>query len=153
MSDAETALPHEPAPSRRKFVVAFIAVFVSVQLLLPLRYYLQAQTPDERFAWRMFSSQGQRHCDAMLFDVVMRDGRLIEQQVYRGQYDNWMNSLREQRPSVVVKVLRWRCGQPDIAAAKLTLRCTDTDGRPLPPTHLWMDAKTLEVTEEAPAPR
>ncbi len=42
----------------------FIALFLAVQLLLPLDYYLaRRDSHDERFAWRMFSPTRMVHCD------------------------------------------------------------------------------------------
>ena len=41
----------------------FVLVFVAVQLVLPLHYYLARQDPhDERFAWRMFSPMRMTRC-------------------------------------------------------------------------------------------
>ena len=45
----------------------FIAVFVAVQLALPLHYYLlRDDHHDERFAWRMFSSTRMLTCTVEL---------------------------------------------------------------------------------------
>jgi len=41
----------------------FILVFLAIQLLLPLHYYLLRDDPhDERFAWRMFSPMRMARC-------------------------------------------------------------------------------------------
>jgi hypothetical protein len=42
----------------RRATLIFVHVFVAVQLLLPLTYYVVREDPfDERFAWRMFSAE------------------------------------------------------------------------------------------------
>ena len=44
-----------PTGRARHFVSGFIALFLLLQLLVPLRYCLGGET-DERFCWCMFSS-------------------------------------------------------------------------------------------------
>ena len=46
---------------------AFIAVFLAIQLLLPLHYYvLRRDQHDERFAWRMFSPIRMVRCEVAM---------------------------------------------------------------------------------------
>ena len=46
---------------------AFIALFLAVQLALPLHYYLARRDQhDERFAWRMFSPIRMVRCDVTM---------------------------------------------------------------------------------------
>jgi hypothetical protein len=49
-------LVQPPPYSRRKWINAAIAVFLTSQIVTPLTYYLYKEPTNERFAWRMFSS-------------------------------------------------------------------------------------------------
>lgn len=47
---------------------AAILLFLAVQLGLPLSYYASSDRYDERFAWRMFSSQRMVRCSVAFRD-------------------------------------------------------------------------------------
>ncbi len=61
------------APPRRRFGVSdmFIACFLLAQIALPLRYYLGGRGTDERFSWRMFSSQRVEQCAVDVDEVFL----------------------------------------------------------------------------------
>ena len=115
------------APGR--FAAIFVTVFFLFQLLLPLRYYLNRPTSDERFAWRMFSYTSRRRCEPSVWDQVERDGRIVPRRLSESDlaYIRWRNLMAE-RPSVIEKFLRYRLDQPGVKSASLTLRCTDLAG-------------------------
>ena len=50
----------------------FIVVFLGLQLVLPLRYYLANSDPDERFCWRMFSTR-QHELESADYDLVVSE--------------------------------------------------------------------------------
>lgn len=121
-------LPNLTAPGR--FAEIFVTVFFLFQLLLPLRYYLNRPTSDERFAWRMFSYTSRRRCDSSVWDHVQRDGRIVPRRLNKSDVDyiRWRNLMERERPSVIENFLRYRLDQPGVKSASLTLRCTDLAG-------------------------
>lgn len=138
-------------PRGQRWIAIGAAVFVLVQLAIPLRYYLNAPTPDERFAWRMFSSVRMVDADATLIDIVARDGERIERPVPFGAVASWRSALEVQRPDVVEKVMRSRLGEPGVIAVRYERRVRTPDGRELPPVRLQIDEpggpiRTLETS-------
>jgi len=85
----------------------FLAIFLTSQIALPLRYYLRAEAPgstyDERFAWRMFSPVRMIRCKA----VYEHDGAPVE--LSEEIHSAWGTLLQRGRPHVVDAVSRHLC--------------------------------------------
>jgi hypothetical protein len=104
----------------------FIMLFLAVQLLLPLRYYIRHRDlHDERFAWRMFSPMRMAHCKVNLaIDGVPRDP-------YGEFHEAWVK-IAERGRFVVVEAM----------AAKL---CTKYAGKPI---EMSLDCEYLDHSVE-----
>ena len=114
---------------RPRFVSWGIALFVAIQIALPLSYYLGDGGHDERFAWRMFSPVRLAGCTVKAWDHT--DGQKTEVRLGRELHVVWVNLLKRARTSVVDKAVKHLCasraerGAPDI---RLTLDCRTPDG-------------------------
>ena len=105
----------------------FIALYLLVQLTLPLHYYLlRRDDHDERFAWRMFSPMRMLTCEVAISvgdqPVVLR----------REFHDAWVEIAERGRRGVVSAMGAHLCkrhpGKPVIAR----LTCTPVKGMPYP---------------------
>ena len=136
-------------PGTRILASALIAIYLAVQLLLPLRYYSGVSQDDPRFSWRMFSSTGQQHCLANAYEIIRQDGKLLERPL---QLDSvlprsWLHILKtSHQQKVVEEFLVWYCQRPGVVQVRYESDCTLADGTQLPRIRLESDRK-------APLPR
>jgi hypothetical protein len=135
------------APGARKWIAIGVAAFLLVQLLLPLRYYLSASTPDERFAWRMFSTTGQMSCEATVYQTVEHSGRRVEEQVPAIITAPWQRLLNKNRPEVVEKFMRACFKRPGVVRVRYKLECRAVDGAQMPAVQLVLDRREGTVRE------
>lgn len=103
----------------------FIAVFVLVQLLLPLHYYVGRRDPhDERFSWRMFSPMRMAHCTPH----VAIDGAPFS--LPSEFHEAWIELAERGRFVVVEAMAAKLCGEHTGAAVEISLDCTYLDREP-----------------------
>ncbi|MEE2787063.1 MAG: hypothetical protein VX589_06960 [Myxococcota bacterium] len=106
----------------------FIALFVVVQLALPLSYYLGNNPFDERFAWRMFSPVRLASCTVQAFEVSNGQRRTIR--LSKEIHQVWINLLRRARPDVIREVSRFLCearSDTEKADVRLSIQCIRPD--------------------------
>ena len=127
----------------------FIAAFLLLQLAIPLRFYLGSTGPDERFAWRMFSTL-QRELELARPQVVVTDVTTtasgVRQQAVALESQlspPWIRFLQYGYPPVVDKFMRWWPEQSDAQQVRYLRRGSWQDGTPL---------ETLERTAQAGDP-
>jgi hypothetical protein len=136
-----------------RWIACAAGVFLLFQLLLPLRYYLSANSSDERFAWRMFSSTGQKECLATLYQTFDRSGRRVEEQVPPLVIAPWQKLLDKNRPDVVEKIMRGYFNRPGVVSVRYKRECVEVDGTKMPPLQLVLDSRDGRVREvESSAP-
>jgi hypothetical protein len=103
---------------QRRWRTCLIALFVVVQLLLPLHYYVARRDPhDERFAWRMFSPMRMAQCKANL-EV---DGKKVELAAL--YHEAWIELGKRGRYVVLEKMAAQQCAQKPGAVVTLELEC------------------------------
>ena len=103
----------------------FIAVFVLVQLLLPLHYYVGRRDPhDERFAWRMFSPMRMTHCTPH----VAIDGSPFS--LPSEFHEAWIELAERGRFVVVEAMAEKLCGEHPGSSVEISLDCTYLDRAP-----------------------
>jgi hypothetical protein len=112
-----------------------IAVILVVQVALPLSYYLSSRLYDERFSWRMFSTLRLRDCKVEVTEQLSVAGRERSKKVNieRDVHVAWLRLLERMRSAVVDAYLERRCHNENVMRVDFVSRCTDTDGRVLPP--------------------
>lgn len=131
----DTAMLHAPVGRARHLVSGFIAIFLLLQLLMPLRYYLGGEI-DERFCWRMFSSVVQRDCRVDVVETVQQRGESFTRTVPVSSVLPTWSEFLHQHPVVVRRFLHWRCDQAGVEAVRYRCRCTRVDGSAAPPVEL-----------------
>lgn len=100
----------------------FIAVFVLVQLLLPLRYYLRHRDPhDERFAWRMFSPIRMAQCSP----IVTIDGAPAN--LGNDFHEAWIEIAKRGRFKVIEAMGAKLCAKYPGKEVNVVLECTYLD--------------------------
>lgn len=135
-----------PPTQARRWIGIGAAAFLIVQTLLPLRYYLNLPTTDERFAWRMFSTTVRKDCVATLYQTVEYDGRLVEEQIPPIMLTPWQTLLNRQRPSAVEKIMRACCIAPGVVSVRYRLTCGDPrDGNFISEDQWVMDRRDLRM--------
>jgi hypothetical protein len=103
----------------------FIAVFVLVQLLLPLHYYLARKDPhDERFAWRMFSPMRMTRCQT----TFMIDGKPAN--LGTEFHEAWIEVASRGRFTVVEAMGARLCAKYPKSEVRVSLDCTYLDREP-----------------------
>ncbi|MBA3453124.1 MAG: hypothetical protein H0T42_08530 [Deltaproteobacteria bacterium] len=103
----------------------FIAVFVLVQLLLPLHYYLARKDHhDERFAWRMFSPMRMARC-ATTVAIDDKPANL------GGEFhEAWLEIASRGRFSVLEAMGARLCTKYPKSKVRLSIQCTYLDREP-----------------------
>ncbi len=130
-----------PSPAERSRAGWWLAGFVALQALIPLRYYLGDDLYDERFAWRMFSQVRVQECSA----EASEDGRAISP--YAVLPAPWVSLLSRNRPAVIGRFLAWRCAAEGARErVRVTTTCRDVTGEPLPPIVRERDCASGDVT-------
>lgn len=103
----------------------FIAAFVLIQLLLPLRYYVAHRDPhDERFAWRMFSPMRMATCSPQ-FKI---DGKPLDP--LTEFHEAWVAIAARGRFAVVEAMGRRLCDRNPGKRIEVSLDCTYIDRAP-----------------------
>ena len=121
-----------------------IVLFLAVQLVLPLRYYLGGGT-DERFCWRMFSSVAKRQCRASIAQTLEQaDRRLVRSVSLSSILPTW-SVFFHRHPVIVRKLLHWRCQFEAVQTVRYECRCTTVDGLVLVPVHMTFDCATCDI--------
>ncbi len=100
----------------------FIAVFLGVQLLLPLRFYACGDGYDERYAWRMFSPTRMVRCNPQF----TADGRPV--QLGTRYHQAWLSLARRGRRDVLEGIAADLCADDSIQVVKLQMTCKLVDG-------------------------
>lgn len=153
---ADATATDTPEAVTRSRINLFIVALLSLQLLLPLRYYLGlAGGDDERFSWRMFSTVRLQRCELSMSEV--RDGSNVAEPLALKPILQvaWISIMQRLRPSVVEGFLRFRCETEGIAAVNYERRCVLPDGAALPPNRLEIDCasgaiRTLDESGSTP---
>lgn len=100
----------------------FIVVFLTVQLLLPLHYYLlRRDFHDERFAWRMFSPMRATKCSIK----AVIDGQPIE--LGSRFHEAWIELAQRGRMSVIEGMGQRLCEQNPGKPVDVTIDCQYLD--------------------------
>jgi hypothetical protein len=119
----------------RGILAALIAFFLAGQILAPLWYYVRGGN-DERFAWRMFSSQSVRRCQVHVSDILS-SGQGIDSErpvnLLTALHPRWTGLLARGNHRVVEAFLQTRCRIASVNAVRFRRNCTDVDGSELPP--------------------
>ena len=131
-ADTDPLLVQPPSGPAKGLSSGIIALVLICQLALPLRYYLGPDQTDERFAWRMFSSDFMSHkrCKNMMLEQVVEGEHLTVRRVpIKSLVPRiWFHPLgRFQRP-IVDKLLRWRCDQGGVLGIRYGRTCPAIDG-------------------------
>ena len=105
----------------------FILAFITIQVLLPLNYYLLRRDPhDERYAWRMFSPMRMTQCSTQ----ISVDGAPV--QLYSKFHEAWLEIAARGRFVVVEKMASKLCDENPGKRVEVSLDCTYVDQ---PPRH------------------
>ena len=116
----QTDLARSPKLARR-ICNSFIALFLLLQLAIPIRYYFSANRADERFSWRMFSSYSRRQKEdlgqtrVIVRETVVRDGQTSQRAVDLPSIlsKRWIRFMQRERSDVIAAFLHWRISQSD----------------------------------------
>jgi hypothetical protein len=143
--------PSAPAaPPPRGLQNAFIALFLALQIGVPLHYYLGERDYDERFSWRMFSTLRLRDCAVHVIETPRgAGGGSREVAIERDVHVAWLRLLERMRGPVVDKYLRRRCELAAIERVEYVRTCKDTDGTELSPARRSLDCAQAEPRDEA----
>lgn len=156
MADSEPASSPTPtATSRaRKLANAFIALFLAIQVAVPLSYYLGNRMYDERFGWRMFSTLRLQACELEVEEVPRAGsaGAPRPVRLHESLHIAWINLMKRGRPDVIDKAMRARCTGDDVFEVRVARRCRDTDGSMLPREKRVLDCASGRVAESEEAP-
>lgn len=109
----------------RRVLGAAIMVFVTIQLLLPLHYYLVRRDPhDERFAWRMFSPMRMTRCQPKL----VLDGKPFD--LHNEFHEAWIEIAGRGRYSVIEAMAARLCETHPGSEVRFSIDCTYIDREP-----------------------
>jgi len=135
----------EPDARSKKRVQIFLAIFVVLQLVIPLRYYFGSDPYDERFSWRMFSAVRVHRCQVGVTERIDDQRRPVD--LNRAVHRAWVTTLQRNRDNVAQKFLRARCGGESVTEVTITNNCVDPDGTRVDPIVWSRDCASGEVTE------
>lgn len=132
-------LSDSPTGKRRQRIRWFIVAFLLVNLLVPLKWYLGLAFDadvDERFAWRMFSSNSMQRCQVEVREALDVDGQIVERPVPLETIISpaWAKFLAMyHQPTLVRHLLCEHCQKTDARSAGFRRTGTWSDGSPLEP--------------------
>jgi hypothetical protein len=143
----EPVVGGEPDARWKPRVRIFLGVFLLLQALIPLRYYLGDDPYDERFSWRMFSAVRVHRCRVMAAETIGGAPRQIalSREIHRA----WINTLSRNRDAVTRKFLRSRCEGEGVSEVRVTNNCVDPDGNRVDPIVWTLDCASGEMSEPA----
>ncbi len=101
-----------------------IALFVAIQLTLPILYYTRKDPHDERFAWRMFSPMRMARCQpaATINDAPFNLG---------GEFhEAWLEIASRGRFKVIEAMGARLCAEHPKSAVRISIDCTYVDREP-----------------------
>lgn len=127
--------------------MTFIAVFLLLQLLIPISYYLRDDPYDERFAWRMFSPIRQHSCRTIAREILQGETHAREIQLGRELHVAWISVLSRNRRPVIHAFLHHRCEAGNVSQVELLNVCSETTGEALEPQRYALRCGTLELQE------
>ncbi len=104
----------------------FIAAFLVLQVLLPLRYYVQ-ENVDERFAWRMFISPHDKICTPQV--TLTSYGQEDQVDMLEILHPAWISNIKENRPEIIEPYLKRLCAQAGAESVVMVNNCTP-EGQP-----------------------
>jgi hypothetical protein len=126
-------------------VALFCAAYLTLQIALPASYYGSDHPEDERFSWRMFSTQRMRACRVELAEQAAGSSAWTQVDLAKALPRPWITHLQRGQRRVTEKLLRERC-RGDALAVRLKRSCRETDGTRAPP-----EIRSLECKREATA--
>jgi hypothetical protein len=104
----------------------FIGVFLAVQLLAPLHYYLiREDTNDERFAWRMFSPTRMLSCEPSF----TRGDESKPIDLMKEFHEAWITVARRGRIEVIERMGAALCERNPGQPIKVELSCRTVEGK------------------------
>jgi hypothetical protein len=128
-------LKHTPAPGRsRQLINLVIVATLMVAIGTPAAYYVQGDSYDERFAWRMFSGKRAERCAVQVIETRETSGKRTRSalRLTRIIHKAWESGLKRLRPDIMEAFFVRRCKEPDVREVKLIRRCKRADGSPKP---------------------
>lgn len=143
--DDRPVLDHPPGASERPRIRWFIGAFLLVNLLVPLKWYLGQAVGadvDERFTWRMFSSNSLQRSRVKLWETIDVDGQTVEQSLPLETIvpPSWAKFLtRYHQPTLVRHLLSKHCRKTEAQSAGLRRTGTWSDGSPVEPYVMRID--------------
>jgi hypothetical protein len=138
-ADVRPLLHGPPDAATRRWIRWFIGAFLLVNLLAPLKWYLgQAigADVDERFAWRMFSSNSMQRCQVELWETIAVKGQVVRRPVplETVMQPAWAKILYTfHQPALVARILRNHCRQTEAQSVELLRTGNWPDGSPVEP--------------------
>ncbi len=121
-----------------------LIAFITLQLIVPLTYYLRSDPFDERFAWRMFSAVRMFRCDTVASETGDQGERPIDMR--RAVHRAWFNTLGRNRRAVIHGFLEARC-ELGAREVELTNTCRSPAGDRLDPQVYVRDCATGVTTD------
>src|SRR6185295_19585145 len=102
-----------------------IVGWLLVQVAVPAAWYLRGGGPDERFTWRMFSTERLTRCQVAVIERGTSGTRALDlaSVVHKG----WITLLSRGQPAVTAHLVAARCAVPGTAALTIERRCVGPD--------------------------
>ena len=124
-------LKYTPAAGRtRRLANLFIAATLMVAVGGPATYYMQDDSYDERFAWRMFSGKRAERCAVQVVESREASGRTTRAALplTRIIHKAWESGLKRLSPDIMSAFFDRRCQEPAVRELRLIRRCRRADG-------------------------
>ena len=116
---------------KNQWTLFFIGMILLWQIFLPIKYYAQKNSDDERFAWRMFSVVRLNSCNISVKKKSF--GFWEEINLTKTIHKAWENSLIRNRPErLKQKFFLFLCQNKEVQELTLLRSCYSPTGSPLP---------------------
>jgi hypothetical protein len=135
----------EPDTRQKLRVRIFLAVFLGLQLVVPLRYYFGDDPYDERFSWRMFSAVRVHQCQISVIETVSDQPTALD--LNREIHRAWVTTMSRNRDSVVKSFLAARCARQGVSDVRVTNNCVAPGGTRVDPIVWTRECRTGVVNE------
>lgn len=147
----QTTAPESGRP--RRFTSLFIAAFLLVQCLIPLRFYLRDRPDDPRFCWRMFTGQD-THAVSLFETIRTPQGERERPVQLQGLLpEQWLRIVqRRNLQDIIDGILRWRGSNSDVVRTRMVSVRVLPDGSREPSYERIYDVNTNRISARRSSP-
>ena len=124
-----------PALAVQRRIAWLVGAMLLINILVPLRWYV-GLAEDERFCWRMFSSNSLQRSQVAVWETIEKNGRAVERKVSFPTIVQpaWAKFFyKYHQPALIRRLLSEHCRQTPAQSVRFQRTGIWSDGSPVEP--------------------